>query len=271
MDFEDKTFVLGVGAQKAGTSWLRSYFFSRDDIYLSRTEMHFFDAKHGLDSPRRTERLLEKASRRKKAIGQNLNLKLEHLKLGSDCTSYKDFFRRQVPEHVNFFGEITPSYSLIGEAGYREVREIFRNVRIIFIMRDPVERFYSHVRMNRSRRISAQSPQDDVLRRLECDSYVDRSRYQVTISNLENVFSRNELLYLFYETLFTPQTIHNLCAFAGMEVVDAKFDEVVNSGGPRDRMPEEVDRQVRAAFDETYKFCAHRFGDSLPRQWRLSG
>jgi hypothetical protein len=147
---------------------------------------------------------------------------------------------------------------------------MFRKVRIIFIMRDPVERFYSHLRMNRNRRASAKSPQDDALTRLECASYVDRSRYQVTISNLEKVFLKDEVLYMFYETLFTPESICNLCRFVGIKFVGGNFDEVINPGGPRDRMPEDIDRQIRAAFEETYRFCAHKFGESLPREWRLS-
>ena len=44
-----KKFILGLGAQKAGTSWLYNYFNSRDDFFSGfMKEYHIFDApKHG--------------------------------------------------------------------------------------------------------------------------------------------------------------------------------------------------------------------------------
>ena len=44
MGLSDKTFLLGIGAQKAGTSWLYEYLARRDEIFMSPIkEMHVFD------------------------------------------------------------------------------------------------------------------------------------------------------------------------------------------------------------------------------------
>jgi hypothetical protein len=263
MNFDDKTFVVGIGAQKAGTSWLHAYLADRGDIYLPRKEIHFFDTRYGPDAERRRKRLLDASSIQSKANT------LRDLKLMGDCNGYRAFFKSNVPDHIRVFGEITPSYSLIGAGGYNEIRELFRHVRIIFIMRDPVERFYSHAQMSRNRRLARGLPQNDMASMMRDPAYIERSRYEITISNLEQVFPESEILYLFYERLFRPETIRDLCNFLGIEYIPADFGRVVNSGGPRNEDWTSADREVRALFKSTYRFCKKKFGAKFPKEWHL--
>ena len=47
-------FFLGIGAQKAGTTWLGVYFARHPEVYFSPIkELHFFDAMHGGSQGRR--------------------------------------------------------------------------------------------------------------------------------------------------------------------------------------------------------------------------
>jgi hypothetical protein len=39
-----------------------------------------------------------------------------------------------------FAGEITPSYAVLNEEGFRRVRRINSDIKLVFIMRDPVDR-----------------------------------------------------------------------------------------------------------------------------------
>lgn len=46
MEFDQKTRVLRIEAQKAGTTWLFDYLSKRGDIYVPNKEMRYFNVKH---------------------------------------------------------------------------------------------------------------------------------------------------------------------------------------------------------------------------------
>jgi hypothetical protein len=282
LDFDDKTFVVGIGAQKTGTTWLANYLDSRREIYMSPIkEMHYFDIKYrpdicGTMENRFARRLDERAvkpnfHKKEKSDETILNLKAR-IEVGNDGQAYKNFFRERVPDAANFYSEITPSYALIGQTGFREMRQLFPKIRIIFIMRDPVDRFYSQVRMRDSRRPAEKVVQEDLTEKikeaLDDPRYVERSQYQKTIASLESVFKGHEVIYLFYETLFRKDTIADLCDFIGIDYVHPDFDDVVNSSGPASELPISVKKKLRAVFRPTYKFCREKFGSILPLEWR---
>src|SRR5204863_2863718 len=101
MGLQETIFFLGVGAQKAGTSWIRSYLGTRPDIYVAPSEMHFFDLKHAGDFARRNRRLLAKKDRSAdRPLNPLLRLKLNYLEQADARYSYQEFFRSRVPENV---------------------------------------------------------------------------------------------------------------------------------------------------------------------------
>jgi hypothetical protein len=266
MDFDSKTFVLGIGAQKGGTTWLHDYLSGRGDVYMPRKEMHYFDIKYRPDLRGRKARKRAENGTLKQRKPNSLR-DPDSLKDGS---AYRDFFRTRVPEDLSVFGEITPAYSLIGEEGYREIRGLFRNIRIIFILRDPVDRFYSHVRMAQDRRSKKGKEEAEAETLLDDPAYRERSAYDVTISNLENVFASGEIAYLFYERLFCTETIALLCEFLGLPYMPADFSKVINASSARGREPGPLDARARAVFDPTYRFCREKFGPQLPAEWRTA-
>lgn len=260
MDFDDKTFVLGVGAQKAGTTWLHSYLSQRGDIFMpKRKELHYFDAKYRpeLCGAHRLNALAKKRWRtQKSAYGDSGSV--------HDDQGYSNYFRRNVPRAINMFGEITPTYALIGETGYKKVRELFRNVRIIFIMRDPVERYNSQIRMFK-KVYNREAPKTDLWNQRS----TELSSYENTIRALETVFKRHEIVYLFYETLFRDETIRELCKSLGVGYRDAEFQVVVNSTGPGESIPPDEHQRLLAKFEPTYAFCRKKFGAAVPAEWHI--
>ena len=55
-----------------------------------------------------------------------------------DC--YLDMFRRRIHIGQVMFGEITPSHATLGLDGFRAIRRMHDNVKVVFILRDPVAR-----------------------------------------------------------------------------------------------------------------------------------
>jgi Sulfotransferase family len=261
MKFEDKTFVLGVGAQKAGTTWLHDYLSRRGDVYLpARKEMHYFNAKYrpSFYGRRKSHGLIEADRGR------------DPQSLKSD-NAYKNFFRKRVPEELNVYGEITPAYAVIGEKGFREVRDLFPRCRVIFIMRDPVRRFYSQVRLFRDKCAEKNRPQPELEVLLEDPKFIERSRYDFTVRALDAVFEREQIIYLFYETLFRPETIQLLCEKLGLSYMPADLDHVVNGGGTVASAPSPIEERLVARLLPTYRFCRERFGGEVPGEWRYDG
>jgi hypothetical protein len=258
MRFEDKMFVLGVGAQKAGTTWLHDYLSRRRDIYLSaRKEMHYFNAKYG-PGRHKVHRLVEADVGRDPKSLQTDN-------------AYKNYFRRRVPEGTDFYREITPAYAIIGEKGLLEIRDLFPRRRIVFIMRDPVKRFYSPVRLFRDKCRKKERPQRELEALLESPGFIERSRYDNTIRALEAVFGADEIIYLFYETLFRPESIRLFCERVGLPYVPADFSQVVNGGGNVTGAPEPLEQRLVATLQPVYSFCRERFGSEIPAEWHSGG
>lgn len=107
-----------VGAQKAGTTALHHYLARHPDIFLPTVkETHFFDDGHG-----------------------EYRLGVEH---------YLDtYFRADAPRAIA--GEVDPEYLFFPEAAAR-IAGHFPDAKLIFVLRDPVARAYSHYQMTLSR------------------------------------------------------------------------------------------------------------------------
>jgi len=257
LEFRDKTFVLGVGAQKAGTSWLFEYLSGRGDIYMPRKELHFFDAKFGPLARRKRRRIRQRATGAKRGKNEMLAIKSQ-----GDPGLYRKYFESRIPAHLKLFGEISPSYALIGEDGFRAVRELFPNVRVIFLMRDPISRFYSQLRMEIGRRGTTRALKRIAGKRRS--ELLARSRYEQTLQSLDQVFAPSEVLCLFYETLFCRNSIQSLCRFLDVPYAEPDFQKIVNAS---ESETSPVEEDVIAELGPTYRYCRERFGPGLPATW----
>ena len=104
---------LGIGAQKSGTTWLWANMLMHPNIYLPpNKEIHFFDL---------------------------------HFEEGLDW--YSSLFHN-VDQKVK--GEITPYYSILPKERIALIKKINPNMKIIFILRNPIDRAWSHAIMELS-------------------------------------------------------------------------------------------------------------------------
>ena len=139
---------LCIGAQKAGTSWLYRMLSQNESLFLPPIkEIHFFDYIY-INQPSALGR------RRLREAGEGAVAKAGVPRLfpqaqAADRTT--DAWYAAVFAHPKakgrIAGEITPAYSFLPAAGVRRVRAINRDLKILFIIRDPVDRALSHLRM----------------------------------------------------------------------------------------------------------------------------
>jgi hypothetical protein len=197
---------LCIGAQKAGTSWLDVMLRQNGQIFLPpMKEVHFFDFLYLPEYRPWIRTSFQKQLRRH-----------------GERDGYEDYFarlaalpRRQDAWYAAIFdhpdaagrvtGEITPAYSVLPEEGIARVRATNPAMKILFIVRDPVDRALSHLRMaanrRKRRRIDLTFLEGEAPNLLP--AAIARSAYRENVVRWEAVFPPGQMLYLPFGTIRT--------------------------------------------------------------------
>ena len=247
-----RTFLLGVGAQKAGTAWLHRYLEDSPQFDGGfRKEYHVWDA---LDLP--SGRLVRE--RIEKQGGPRAELL-------TSPERYFDYFTGLLAGGVRLTADITPAYAELPPVRLASIRDGFaaRGVRTatVFLLRDPVERVWSAARMD-MRRMGEAAPEPAEVRishMYRHPMYADRTRYDVTMERLEQVFDRDDVHYGFYERLFSGETLEPLCAGLGIDFHEPDPSRRVNESPKTVELPEPVVAEIAQHFAPVYAAVAARF------------
>jgi hypothetical protein len=103
-------------------------------------------------------------------------------------------------------GEITPTYCTLQPRRIRSIRGLIPDVRLVILLRDPVERDWSHMRMALLRdtgRSPEQVPVSEYLTFAQEDERMKRGDYGVVLTRWLSIFEPSKLLIGFYEDLAT--------------------------------------------------------------------
>jgi Sulfotransferase family len=130
---------LCIGVHKGGTTWLYQQLDSHPDFWMPPLkELHYFDQLSRVQrssSPRcrdqRDFRFLESIN----SLSAKPYMDLEH---------YARLFE---PKGPLLSGDISPNYSTLSNEVIRQIVGYFPNLKVIFLVRDPVERVWSHLSM----------------------------------------------------------------------------------------------------------------------------
>jgi len=281
-ELKGKTFALGVGAMKCGTSWVNAYLASLKDVTASPLkEVHFFDSKFpGLKEDPTNERAFERLSSHIERIADpvkgvqsrpHFQSTVDRIKMIYDDNAYFDHFARICTDETKTLTELTPAYATIGEDGFRYVKDFFRSqdveLKIFFLMREPVDRLWSHFRF-----MAERNPKHNILvdwkRFIEQPRIMERSDYKATIDALDTVFDDGTVEYFFYENMLQEETLQNLCRFVGAEFEPPKSAEARNKTSVDLAMTEEIESALRTTLQDQLSYCEDRFGSALPVTWR---
>lgn len=263
----DPLFFCGLGTQKAGTTWLAQYLRGRGDVLTPAIkELHAFDhwflPSEFAWVPARLEQDLAAAAA-KPARAAEL---AERLAMAGPA-DYLAFFRRRLrPQHLAF-GEISPSYALLPQAGLAAIRDLAPGCRAILLLRDPASRLLSEARMEARKK--ARGLAEQLAATLRQPLALARGRYEEMVPRVAAVFGPDRLLILFTETLFTDEAIARLCDFLGLPFRPGDYEAIAGGAPPgQERPTAEMLAAARAAHAATYAWARDRFGDALPEAWR---
>ena len=173
-------------------------------------------------------------------------------------------------------GDISPHYCILtSETLIRTRKQLEKKgfkVKVIFLMRDPVERIWSQVRMIRQRQTVKSvcdfaTEEDAILGCYAIDRMARNTRYEKTIYNLEVAFNKDEIFYEFYEKLFDANSFARLESFLGIHLAQPDFTSRINSSPKNIALPEEIYRKVALEYRDSYKAVQEKFGTKVVDFW----
>jgi len=284
----DKYFLLCVGCQKGGTSWLHDQVSKSKHVDLGFTKEYqvlesvYVPELRGLYE-RRLDRLETIIDNQIPFSKKHSNL-LSHINFVIDPQKYYDYFDGlwHMNDQITTVGDFTPTYAGLPVSALTEIKGELESrgfrVKVIFTMRDPIERCWSAVRMRR-RNFRSRFPDEvmppefqELRNTYPRKGPVIFTRYENTIENLEAVFDKRDIFYGLYETMFDTQSLRELDNF--LELPDFAPDknvQVNKSAKISEELPQELESEMRDFYRSTYEFCQERFStDSIWNRQRVA-
>lgn len=264
------TFILGLGAQKSGTTWLHRYLNSFDCANFGvRKEYHVWDVKF---MPDQFQGWWKLQPGNKETDGNALR------RLMADVDgAYESYFAGLINNTVRLTGDISPSYTALKADHLATIKGRMEaagfSVQPILLMRDPVERCWSGTRMHyRREREKGRSFTDADVRQSFASSFsakavVIRTQYDRTLQALDEVFQPDEYYVGIYETMFSPEAIKSLSEFVGVPPKPEFGERVFNE--TEDMTLSYEDRQAcYTYYQDTYDYCLKRFPELSDLWWK---
>lgn len=164
-------------------------------------------------------------------------------------------------------------------------RSLGFNIKPLYILRDPVERHYSAVKMRFNNQYLAsnnsifnEQQHSESLIKFTKDSlnkgyFIGRTRYDLIINKLEKIYGQGNILYCFTEDLEKAKAIDVVTDYLGLK----RFDDETMNGYPetiKNQSPinfsisESMKQHIQDHYSETYAFVNRFFGDKVPDSWR---
>lgn len=244
MSNSSKVSFLIAGVQKGGTTALHAYLKTHPEIFLpERKELHFFDDERNVDWEK------------------------------PDYTAYHHHFSSGNLNQI--WGEATPIYTFWPPALQR-IHDYNPNIKLIILLRDPVERAYSHWRMEWSRDCENLSfseairngrkrmtSQDTLSRANRIYSYVERGFYYPQINRLFKLFPKEDILILWNHDLKKDHTtlLDKIYKFLGVMPPKAPpqaiFVRPVENKADIPPLSNEDKRFLRELYDEDIRKTAN--------------
>ena len=158
---------LGIGAQKSGTTWLHDNLRAHPGAFLPEPkEVHYFDQK--FDQP------LETYARKFSSAGNRVK------------------------------GEITPAYGILPRDTIRFIRKTLPHLRLIFLMRNPIDRAWSHALMSLSWQVNrpfADIPEAEFLEHFRSPASRLRGDYETILDHWLAEFPPDRLFTGFFDDI----------------------------------------------------------------------
>lgn len=270
---------LGIGAQKAATTWLDRSLRHHPSIWLPPLkELHYFDDLAVGSAP--TGRPLLASCWAGRRLRRHL---VPRLKADVRFRDYQGlrwdlryfFGRRSDAWYLSLFprdpdsvaGEITPDYSILDEAGVTRVHRMLPNVKLIFLMREPIDRSWSQIRMDvaRTGQRIGDVPLEELTALARSDRVARRSDYNRTLRNWGSHYAQERFFIRFLEDVRDrpEELLRDLFRFLGVDPsapMGTLARQRVQTSGRDEEIPLEIARELARLHLDGMRALESRFG-----------
>jgi hypothetical protein len=291
---------IGIGAQKAGTTWLGRNLQAHPELWMPRLkEVHYFDEKihEPKNAPlrlarrvfgggaanrrwrsqvgRRTKKHLEKFS------GEDFWWDLKYYAGAPNDGWYASLFE---PGRGRMVGEITPAYSTLDRDVVARVHGLMADAKIILMMRNPMERVWSQTVMSfdrgKDRSIDA-ATEEELLRHFGGEGARRRTDYLRTLETWGAFYPPERIFVGFLEDVhfFPEELLRAVYGFLGVDPsfepprADSKVHTRSTGSAParpmahlaRSYLAENAALERRfGGYASFWRFCAERLSEEPP-------
>lgn len=285
-----KTFLLGVGAQKSGTTWLYNSLVKYADEFQPGfcKEYHIFDglSTNPLKIDLVKKNILSYLDQPKCLSNNGMGRNFLYLaSFYDDVENYLDYFENLLYKNPNktLVADITPSYSSLNLEHLKKIKNLLESrgfiVKCIFIAREPLDRAWSAARYYFSRRYELYNEESDSQMHLEYlklnynkQKFLMRGMYNETIYNCNLVF-RDDFKCFFFENLFTTETILQLKTFLGLSEFSPVLNFKINANlkienaSPYEFIPTEFIQSFIDRYKDVYFFMEKNYRIKTSKYW----
>ena len=276
---------LVIGAQKGGTTWLDRNLRTHPQIWLPpEKEIHFFDLPRPLPfaalqyvpdrsvrhwTRHRLQRDLDKVERGEQTAEWYRN----YYYAPRSWRWYQALF---TPNAGQIAGESTPRYAVIPRRKIAAIRRRMPNLKIIYLLRDPIDRMWSDLAMFHDQRFGGQgthtvdaSPTDQFLGH---PRHLAHSRYARNLARWEEFFPREQIFTGFMnEIADSPETLlRKVFEFLGVDTGHHPSDEVARQRinfAHYPPIPEDTARQLAIRLTEDARRLHERLRAAQTAAW----
>lgn len=273
-----------IGGQKAGTTWLYDQIVQSPQVYDSTIkERHYFDVLWMNEADTFLTPKIDAVKKMAARLEHGMTPHNAHpLREANRLTDHLAPYATSQGDHGAYIKaltkargaakvvcDFTPSYCGLKAEHFAEISTL-GDVRFLFVLRDPVARMWSQIRM----KIKAEGGDDVEARCVDhanmlCDSgrmaKIFRADYARTLAALDE--GADQSLVVFYENLFEQETFDRIADFAGIEAHTIQARTKVNEGVSVP-LPDTLERKMVQALAPQYDAVMARFGDEVPQAWR---
>ena len=250
-----KPDFLGIGTARSASTWLHARLSQHPDVYLPELkELHFFNEQ------RANEPCDVSGARWTRPV----------------------YFDLENPAHWRWYslqfaagadkvkGEITPDYSTLSAARVGEVKKHLPDVKIILLIRNPIDRAWSGLRYSWQRHFDEALKPGDLERLMRAVTHPERllrGDYPMTIGNWEAHFPEPQRLYIFYDDILTNprHELVRVASFLGIDPqkLEPRCDAQRVNTAPAETIPPEVRRRLQAHYRAQIDWLQERFERDL--------
>ena len=279
-----ENLFIGAGAMKAGTTWITNNLRTHKDIYFTyEKEISYFAYLHAENCKfvLSDDMRINKTRRYSRNAGNNIE-NVRKVNIWSvnflsnpidDIWYMNNFILRDSQKYCADFSNL---YAHLDKKGWEHVKSMAKNLKVIYIMRDPLSRLWSHVRfqlgIDNKLDLLETWTKEELYQYAKQEHIWRNARYSKIVASLQENLSKEQLHIDFYETIKTNpnQVLNNIEKFLNIEkrTYDLnKLSKKVNTS----KVVKKPDFFDELFYNELYEEVKELkdLGVELPNNWRV--